>query len=199
MAPSNPVPDPARVLLVGGEAALVSALTAAGYAVLRAGEQEDFYALVEREKPDAVVVAADSPSRDVLEHLALLNRKHPQPVLLFHDGSDDALVRRAMRAGVSAYVARDLPPPVLRSLIEVAALHFEQTRSLKQELSRAQKARAERRLIDAAKCRVMETLGLPESAAYKHLQAQAMNGRRSLTEVARELLGSSGEEANEEN
>src|SRR5438094_216972 len=114
-----PVPGCARVLLVGGEAALARALASAGYAVTQAREGDDFYALVERDKPDAVVVAADSPSRDVLEHLALLNRKHPQPVLLFHDGSDDALVRRAMRAGVSAYVALDLPPPLLRSLIEV--------------------------------------------------------------------------------
>jgi response regulator NasT len=187
-----PAPNPARVLLVGGEAALVDALTAAGYWVLRATEDTDFYALVEREKPDAVVIAADSPSRDVLEHLALLDRKHPQPVLLFHDGSDDVLVRRAAKAGVSAYVALGLSPPVLRSLIEVSTLHFEQTRALKQELSRAQKGQAERRLIDSAKCRVMETLGLSEDAAYKHLQAQAMNGRRSLAEVAREILGSQG-------
>ncbi|HVT34724.1 MAG TPA: ANTAR domain-containing protein [Nevskiaceae bacterium] len=180
------------VLLVNGDSALADALSAAGYAVSRAGEADDLYASVERHKPDAIVVAADSPSRDVLEHLAFINRKHPQPVLLFHDGSDDALVRRAMRAGVSAYVARDLPPLALRSLIEVSALHFEQTRSLRQALSRAEKLRAERKLVDAAKCRVMETLGLGEAAAYKHLQALAMNGRRSLAEVAHELLGSGG-------
>jgi two-component system, response regulator / RNA-binding antiterminator len=182
----------ARVLLVGGEHALAAALEAAGYMVLRAGEGEDFYARVERDRPAAVVVAADSPSRDVLEHLALLDRQHPQPVLLFHDGQDQALVRRAMRAGVSAYVASNVAPAVLRSLIEVAAVHFEQTRALRQELARTQKARAERRLIDAAKCRVMETLGLSEQAAYKHLQTQAMNGRRSLLAVATELLGAQG-------
>ncbi len=185
-------PSRARVLLVGGEPALGEALAAAGYSVDRASEDDDLYALVERAKPDAVVVAADSPSRDVLEHLALLNRKHPQPMLLFHDGSDEAVVRRAARAGVSAYVARGLPPPVLRSLIEVATLHFEQTRALRQELSRVQRAQAERRLIDAAKRRVMETLGLSEPDAYKHLQAQAMNGRRAIVDVARELLGTEG-------
>lgn len=184
--------NPARVLLVGGDAALAAALASGGYAVSRSEEDEDLYARVERDKPDAVVVAADSPTRDVLEHLALLNRKHPQPVLLFHDGSDEAVVRRAARAGVSAYVALDLPPAVLRSLIEVATLHFEQTLTLKQELSRVQRAQAERRLIDAAKSRVMQTLALSESDAYKHLQAQAMNGRRSMADVARELLGAQG-------
>jgi len=184
--------NPARVLLVGGDAALAAALTSAGYSIVRAAEEDDLYALVERDKPDAVVVAAESPSRDVLEHLALLNRKHPQPVLLFHDGSDEAVVRRAARAGVSAYVALDLPPAVLRSLIEVATLHFEQTRALRQELSRVQRAQAERRLIDAAKSRVIQTLGLSENDAYKHLQVQAMNGRRSIADVARELLGAQG-------
>ncbi len=188
---------PARVLLVGGSQALLEALAAAGYAVVEAAEDDDLYVHVERDKPDAVVVAADSPTRDTLEHLALLNRKHPQPVLLFHDGSDDALVRRAMRAGVTAYVARDLAPELLRSLVQVATLHFEQTRSLKQELSRAQQARNERRLVDAAKCRVMETLGLTEAAAYRHLKTLAMNGRRTLPEVARELLGPAGGEHEE--
>lgn len=182
------------VLLVGGEPALADALTSAGYSVLSVPDDDDLYARLGRDRPDAVVIAADLPSRDALEHLAILNRKHPQPMLLFHDGKDEAIVRRAARAGVSAYVAHDLAPAVLRSLIEVATQHFEQMHALKREVSRLQQAQAERRLIDAAKTRVMEALGISESEAYKRLQTQAMNDRRSVADVARALLGKSGNE-----
>jgi two-component system, response regulator / RNA-binding antiterminator len=64
----------------------------------------------------------------------------------------------------------------------------EQIRVLKRELSRAQKALADRRVIDAAKCRLMERKGLSEEAAYKQLQAQAMDTRRTIVEVALALL-----------
>ena len=172
------------------------ALEAAGCMVTTAGEEDDLYALIERHQPQAVVITADSPSRDTLEHLALLNRRHPQPILLFHGGRDRELAMQAMRVGISAYAARDLPPEAVRSLIEVATLHFEQTRALKKELTRAQQTLAERRWVDRAKCRLMETEGLSEAAAYERLRERAMRERVSLEQAARMFLqGEANDEA----
>ncbi len=182
------------VLLVGGGEALCAALGAAGYAVVPVAEDEDFYALIEQRQPDAVVISAASPSRDTLEHLALINRRHPQPIVLFHDGHNRELALQAMRAGISAYVGHDLPPPAVRSLIEVAMLHFEQTRALKKELTRAQATLAERRWVDRAKCRLMESEGLSETTAYERLRERAMRERVSLEQAARALLKDEGDE-----
>lgn len=177
-----------RVLLIGAGDSMRVALEAAGCSVICAAEDADLYALIERDPPQAVVINADAPSRDTLEHLALLNRRHPQPILLFHDGRDRALAVQAMRAGISAYVARDLPPAAVRSLIEVATLHFEHTRALKKELTRAQQTLNERRLVDRAKCLLMERENLSEANAYAQLRTRAMQQRRDLVELARELL-----------
>ena len=177
-----------RVLLIGVGESLRVALETAGLDVVVAGEDEDLYALIERHQPQAVVIHADAPSRDTLEHLALLNRRHPQPMVLFHDGQNRELAVQAMRAGISAYAARDLPPAAVRSLIEVAMLHFEQTRALKKELTRAQQTLAERRWVDRAKCRLMETEGLSETAAYERLRERAMHERVSLERAARSVL-----------
>lgn len=182
------------VLLVGGGETLCAALDAAGYAVVSVAEDEDFYALIQQRRPAAVVISAASPSRDTLEHLALLNRRHPQPIVLFHDGQNRELAVQAMRAGISAYVARDLPAEAVRSLIEVAMLHFEQTRALKKELTRAQQTLAERRWVDRAKCRLMETEGLSETAAYERLRDAAMRERVSLEHAARALLKDEGDD-----
>ncbi|MEK6806188.1 MAG: ANTAR domain-containing protein [Pseudomonadota bacterium] len=183
---SNPLQP--CVLLVGGGETLCAALDAAGYAVVSVAEDEDFYALIEQRRPAAVVISAASPSRDTLEHLALLNRRHPQPIVLFHDGQNHELAVQAMRAGISAYAARDLPPEAVRSLIEVALLHFEQTRALRKELTRAQQTLAERRWVDRAKCRLMETESLSETAAYERLRETAMRERVSLEQAARTVL-----------
>ncbi len=185
-----------RVLLIGAGETIRAALEAAGCAVHVAGDGDDLYALVERHKPEAVVVNADSPSRDVLEHLALLNRRHPQPMLLFHDGRNRELAVQALRAGISAYTVRDLPPEAVRSLIEVATLHFEQTRALKRELSRARQTLTERRWLERAKCRLMETEGLGEAAAYERLRAHAMRERISLEQASRLLLDGEGNDEN---
>ena len=39
-------------------------------------------------KPDVIFIQADSPSRDTLEHLAIMNRDCPRPVLLFSQDAD---------------------------------------------------------------------------------------------------------------
>jgi two-component system, response regulator / RNA-binding antiterminator len=184
-----------KVLMVGADARLRAALEAAGFAVAPAAETADLYEAIARHQPQAIVIAADSPSRDTLEHLALVNRRSPQPILLFHDGRDRELAMRALRLGVSAYVAAGLPPATVRSLVEVALMHAERTQSLRRELTRAQQSLTERRWVERAKCLLMESEGLGEAAAYARLRDQAMRDRVSVEQAARRLLREDADEA----
>lgn len=69
-----------------------------------------------------------------------------------------------------------------------AADHAKQIQALKRELAFAQKALTERRVVDRAKCHLMERHGLSEANAYARLREQAMQQRRELADVARELV-----------
>jgi response regulator NasT len=70
-------------------------------------------------RPDVIFIQADS-SRDTLEHLAIMNRDCPRPVLMCSPDSDSGMIRRAVKAGVSSYVIDSVSPERLDALVEVS-------------------------------------------------------------------------------
>lgn len=182
-----------RVLLIGPEPHLVAALESAGFEVVTMDADADLYALVDRLCPHAILLGADSPSRDTLEHLATLNRRHPQPALLLQGVANPELSQQALALGISAYVTEGLSPAAIRSLIEVSIAHAQQVHGLRRELARKQKSLAERKQIDAAKRVLWKEHGMSEDAAYQALKNHAMHKRCSIAEAARRLLESKSE------
>lgn len=67
-------------------------------------------AAVEEQRPDVVIIDTESPSRDTLEQLAVMNATAPRPVLMFSHDADQQLIRAAVGAGVSAYLIEGCPP-----------------------------------------------------------------------------------------
>ena len=71
---------------------------------------DDVTAAVNRHLPDAIIIDADSPRRDTLEGLALLNQRFPRPTLLLSEQDDQRLAHAALLAGVSAYTVTGASP-----------------------------------------------------------------------------------------
>src|SRR6202035_4132365 len=85
------------------------ALACLGYEMLaEAATPQELPKVVERERPDVVIIDTESPSRDTLEHLAVMNEQAPRPVLMFSHDANQRLIREAVDAGVTAYVAEGL-------------------------------------------------------------------------------------------
>ena len=178
----------APILLIGDDDSLHMALEEAGFSVVSVAETEDLYSAVSRIQPSVVLVQEDSPTRDTLEHLALSSRRFPQPTLLLHDGQNAELTEQALKLGISPYVIEGMSATAMRALIDVSIGHQRQIEVLRQELSRSQKSLAERKVIDAAKCALMEREKASEAEAFRRLKTLAMNCRISLTEGARRIL-----------
>ncbi len=143
---------------------------------------------IERLDPDVIVIDTDSPSRDVLEHLVIVSRHTPRPVVMFaSDGTPDA-IREAVRAGVSAYVVDGLEKDRIKSIIDVAVARFQDFQALREELAEANQKLSERKLVERAKGLLMKSRGLDEEAAYSLLRKFAMDRKLRLGEVARQLI-----------
>jgi len=141
-----------------------------------------------RLKPDVVIVDSESPTRDTLENLALLNSQMPRPVVVFsEDGADDPM-RLALKAGVSAYVVAGLQPQRLAPVLQVAMARFEQDLALRQELHKAQTQLSARKRIEKAKGIFMSEQGLSEDDAYQRLRRLAMDRGQTLAEVAERVI-----------
>lgn len=189
-----------RVLIAGdrpGEwQALDQALTLAGFTVLaRAASDADLEVQVRDLQPDAIIIHADSPERDTLEHLAVLHSHWPRPMVMLCGEADARSTRVAAAAGVSLYVVDRLSPAAVRSLVDMALVHFQDRQQLARELREAREALDDRRAIDDAKCLLMEHEHLGEAQAYHRLRRLAMQRGQRVADVSRALLAAARREA----
>ncbi len=148
----------------------------------------DLAARIEEIRPDIILIQTEAPSRDTLEHLAVAHETLPRPVVMFARKSDARMIRKALKAGVSAYIVDGLSPQRLEPIMDVAIARFEEYQSLRQELGVATKKLADRVVVDRAKGILMKARGLDEDAAYKALRKLAMDRAKPLAEVAGEVV-----------
>jgi response regulator NasT len=172
---------------------LQSALAQAGYAVIAyVPSTLDLHRQVAALNPDVIIIDTDSPDRDTLEHLCVMSRDEPRPVVMFtHDG-DRAKIRSAVEAGVSAYVVDGMSAERIRPIIEAAVARFEQFQALRRELDDSASRLAERKVIERAKGILMRSRNVSEDEAYGALRRQAMESNTRLAEVARQVIAISG-------
>ena len=182
-----------RILIIDESRAraaeLCSGLAMAGHQVAAVLPSAlDLTAQIEAIKPDVILIETESPSRDTLENLAVMNRDMPRPVILLTQESDAAVMRAAFKAGVSAYIVDNLDLARLKPIVDVAIARFEEHQNLKQELATATRKLSERKLVDKAKGILMKTRGLDEDQAYAALRKLAMERAQPLGKVAGDLI-----------
>ena len=148
----------------------------------------ELFARVAEHRPDVVLIDTDSPSRDVLEQLAVMSSGAPRPVVLFSDDSQNDSIRAAIKAGVSAYVVEGVSPGRLEPVMRVAIERFEADQALLAELSDTKSQLADRKVIERAKGILMKQRGFTEEEAFRALRNLAMEKSLKLGEVARQVI-----------
>lgn len=145
---------------------------------------------VERLRPDVIVIDTESPTRDVLEHLVIVSESSPRPIVMFASDSGGEAIRKAVRAGVSAYVVDGLDAGRVNTIVEVACARFDELQRLKVELADANLKLSERKLVERAKGLLMQSRGISEDQAYHALRKLAMSKKQRLGDVAQQLIDS---------
>lgn len=168
---------------------LVQAFRSQGYQV--ADWVESAFALpdaVARCAPDVIIIGADSPDRDMLEHLCVATRDCPRPVVMFTEDQASESIRAALKAGVSAYIVDGLESARLQPILEVARIRFEEHQVLVDAANKANRSQQERDLIAAAKQRLMADQNMSETDAYHAMRRTAMAENRRLVEIAEAIM-----------
>lgn len=150
------------------------------------------YAQVRALDPDVIIVDTDSPDRDTLEHLCVISRDEPRPVVMFTHDDDAQKIRAAVDAGVSAYIVDGLAAERLKPIMEVAIARFEQFQALRRELEQSAERLAERKVIERAKGMLMKARRFSEDEAYRAMRRQAMATNARLIDVARQVVALAG-------
>jgi len=182
-----------KVLLVDDDAQraalLRSALHDAGYEVVVNTQRDtDLIGRVRSVAPDVVVIDRESPDRDTLEHVCMVTRDAPRPIVLFTQDEDRHMIQAAVRAGVSAYVVGGISAERIRPILDVAMARFNEFQALRQELTKAKLSLTERKQIERAKGIVMKSRGVCEDDAYGLLRKMSMERNQRLAQVAENVI-----------
>jgi response regulator NasT len=161
---------------------------AGDFEILILGDETGLARRLAEISPDVVLIDVESPSRDVLEGLALASGPLDRPVAMFVDRTDHELTRAAVEAGLSAYVVDGLRKERIKPIIDTAIARFHMVSRIRSELETTRAALAERKTIDRAKGLLMKARGLPEEEAYALLRKTAMDQGRKVADVAGAIL-----------
>ncbi|MEP1895536.1 MAG: ANTAR domain-containing protein [Alloalcanivorax venustensis] len=186
-------PQHTRVMLVDDTPAraamLEQALTDCGFEVIcRMASAQGLMKQVAEHQPDVVIVDIESPDRDMLEHMTVLNQHLPKPVIMFAEQGDSNTIDRAIRAGVSAYVVDGLNPERVRSIVDVAVARFREFQALRNELQQTRTRLADRQVIDKAKALLIQHRQMDEDEAYHAMRKLAMDRSQKLVDVANDIV-----------
>lgn len=141
-----------------------------------------------QQEPDVVIIALDSPDRDVLESLSIASSHNPRPVVMFSEAGDQGFITDAIRAGVTAYQAEDISPTRVRAAIDIAVAQFSAFNELREQLDDTRRQLEERKLVEKAKGLLMSVHGVGEEEAFSTLRKLAMDKNRTLGETARDVI-----------
>lgn len=169
--------------------ALVQILKAGQYIVaapLRL--QRDLISQVSHLKPDIILIGVDFPGQTILGWVESLYASYPCPTVMFSRDERSETIQAATRAGVSAYAVGQLTGARVKTIIEAAVARFYEFRALQEELEKTKTNLAERKIIERAKELVAQQRGCNEAQAYQILRKMAMNRRKRLAEISRDVL-----------
>ena len=156
--------------------------------VAEAGDGQQAIDLARETTPDICILDVKMPVMDGIEAVSIITEEEIAPTILLTAYSDKELVDRAKAAGVFAYLVKPFKPSDLPPAIEVARSRFEQNKLLGKEVSNLTEKLEARKLIDRAKGILMDEQKVGESEAYRRIQLQSMNLRKTMREVAEAII-----------
>jgi len=182
-----------RVLVAEDEALirmdLVELLTEEGYQVIgQAGDGEAAVKMARELEPDLVVMDVKMPVMTGIEAAEIIMDERIAPVVMLTAFSQRDLVEQAREAGAMAYVVKPFDASDVVPAIEMAMARFAELRAVEDEAADLAARLESRKLVDQAKGLLQDSFGMTEAEAFRWIQKQAMDMRKSMREVAEGVI-----------
>ncbi|MFT5758818.1 MAG: response regulator NasT [Alteromonadaceae bacterium] len=139
-------------------------------------------------QPDILILSTEILSDVILKELAVINKILPLPIIIFAENDSPNVIQHSIKAGVSAYVAHEISPQRIHSIISVANERFKEVQTLRNELKLAKMQLESRKLIERAKGHLMQLKKMSEKEAYGTLRKMAMDQSSPISMVAKNII-----------
>jgi two-component system, response regulator PdtaR len=180
-----------RILIADDESIIRMGLKAIlqelGHEVLAAANGREALEMARHHRPDLAILDIKMPYTDGLQAAKVLARTQPLPILLLTAFSEQDLIDKATDLPIHGYLIKPIKPEELSAAITIAYKRFWESQAVQKEAKKLAEALETRKLLDKAKAKLMAK-GLSEEEAYKRIQEEARNGRKTLRAVAKAIL-----------
>ena len=158
-----------------------------GYQVVaEAGDGLEALELVQKFKPDVVILDIKMPKLDGIRVAEKISDRFPVIILTAY--TERHLIEKARDCGVMAYLSKPFREGDLSPGIELAVTQFLKTAKLTTDVSRLKAQLETRKLVERAKGLLMADERLSEAQAYRKLQKTSMRKNKSMKEVAEAVI-----------
>jgi AmiR/NasT family two-component response regulator len=139
--------------------------------------------------PDLAILDIKMPAMDGLAVAQAITERCSLPVVMLTAYSERDLVQQAAATeSVQAYLVKPIREADLAPAIELAVARFAEWQVLRQDAADRQEALKAREIVDRAKQVLIQRDGLAEGQAFLQIQHLARRQRRTMRQVAQEIL-----------
>ncbi len=185
--------NPLRIVIADDEPIirldLKKMLQDCGYDVVgEAGDGAKAIEVVRNLRPDVVILDIKMPEMDGIDAAKIITDEKLAPVLLLTAYSQLDLVNRAKEAGVYSYLVKPFKQADLMPQIEIAVARWDAFLKIEEQANDLEDRLETRKSVDRAKGILMDQYGLKEQEAFRRIQVQSMNTRKSMREIAEAII-----------
>lgn len=156
--------------------------------VAEAGDGQTAVELARKHVPDLAILDIKMPEMDGIDAAKVMTESKICPVVLLTAFSQQDLVDRAKSVGVFGYMVKPFKEADLLPAIEIAISRYREMEALESEVGDLQDKLETRKLVDRAKGILMDKRSMKEHEAFRWMQSQSMNTRKTMREVAEAVI-----------
>ena len=139
-------------------------------------------------RPDVIIMDIKMPVIDGLDAAKIIFDEKIAPVVLLTAYSQKDLIERAKEAGVFGYLVKPFQESDVLPAIEIAISRYLEMQDLESTVDDLEDKLETRKIVDRAKGILMDKYKLGEADAFRRIQQQSMNQRRSMKEIADAII-----------
>ena len=186
-------PGAVRVVVAEDEAIirldLIETLREQGFDVVAdTGRGDKAVELVAEHRPDVAILDIKMPGLDGIEAAQQIAPQRGTAVVILTAFSQRELVEQAREAGAMTYLIKPYRRDALVPAVELALARYREMEALEGQVGDLEDRLEVRKIVDRAKGRLIDDQGLSEQDAYAFIQRTAMSQRRTMRDVAGDVL-----------
>lgn len=172
---------------------IVEMLKDANYDVVaEASNGEKALELIDKFRPDLVIMDIKMPKLDGLKASKIISKKYDTPILILTAYSHSDYIEEAKQDNIVGYIVKPISEAQLLPAVEVAISQSNNLKKLKTEIINTKKQMNNRKLIEKAKGILMDHLNLSEEAAYQKLRRTSMDKQIAIEKEATAIIDALG-------